>query len=134
MIFAFWSYSLISSHGRDYSGRGPWEMTALCGLIAASTLTFLCIRIGFRRGPAFGIVDDRIEHFGWRDSVPVTEVVGVRIEPGNFWLRRGDRLFLTLRDGSQRNVPTFLLQGHAGEIATAIREALGLDREPLPLS
>jgi len=134
IVFGLSSFALIETGGRDYTGWGPWEWSAACGLLFSAGLLFICCRVVLNRGPAFGIVEGRIEHFVWRDSIPVSEVVDATFERGDLLLRRQDRLTLILRDGSRREVPTLLLAGNIVSIAKATREMLGLDGAPPPLS
>jgi hypothetical protein len=134
IVGAFSACSLLASQGRNFEGRGPWELTMTACFLMAAALAFLCYRIALSRGPAFGIVDGRIEHYGWKDTIPADHVVAVIHQPGNMLLRRRARLALLLTDGCTREVSPFLLRGSSSEIADAIRVALKLEEVSAPLS
>jgi hypothetical protein len=122
--FTFYGCSLIATDGRGYSGRGPWEFTAVGLLFAAGLLIFTCYRLAFKSGPSFTIHQDRIEHYAWKKPIFLDDIEEVVFEPGNLWMRRADTAYLKLTNGSIQYIPTLLMTSGPEGFAATIKDAL----------
>lgn len=122
--FTFYGCSLIATDGRNFQGRGPWEFSAVAFLLAAGLLAFTCYRFAFKSGPAFTIHEDRIEHYAWKKPIFFDDIDEVVFEPGSFWMKRADDIYLKLKNGSIQYIPTALMTHGPKGFATVIQDAL----------
>lgn len=117
--------------GRD-AGRHWWPIAAVAALVVIPMMARSLLRTLRRPTPSFAVIDGQLQHYAWKENLPVEDVVGVAFRPGNLLLGRASSLTLELKGGAVRDVPTFLLRGDGHQIARAISEVLEL--EPTPLS
>ena len=131
-ILTAYGCSLIATDGAGYSGRGPWEGTAMTALVLAAVLTFHCYSLAFKRRPSFVILEDRLEHFRWKKPIYFKDVEAVIFQPADHWARRTSEVHLRLSDGTLQYIPTALMTHGPRAFAALLQDALDRYREDHP--
>ena len=130
-ILTYSGFSLLEDQGRNYHGRGPWELRVLSTFILAAVITVVCYSLALDKGAVIRIYDDRLEHVRWKRPILFQDIDSVLIErpPSG---RSGALVSLRLNSGAIQHFPTILLPCAPTTFGRRLKKALATYKSAQP--
>ncbi|MFA4893791.1 hypothetical protein [Brevundimonas sp.] len=109
---------------------GPRPFVVFGSLLAGVVAIITGYRVFRWKGPAIGIVENRVVAFGLKSPIPVEEIEDIRESIGKTDSGSWAGLVVYRKNAPVRRIHTWLLRGDRKTLCADLRDAVGLPRDP----